>query len=109
MGMFDDLKIDKKHLPDELKKHEDCWQTKSLDCQLDHVLIDADGRLRIKSFPLLRGFGDNQGEVVAEPEYMDSNYTGEVRFYQDIKDVWTVFVAFFVNGQMDKLILLKDE
>ena len=45
MGMFDDLVIDKAHLPKELKDYEKGWQTKSLDCYMDVVEIDSYGRL----------------------------------------------------------------
>ena len=45
MGMFDDLVIDKVHLPDELKDYESGWQTKSLDCYMNIIKIDENGYL----------------------------------------------------------------
>ena len=44
MGMFDDLYISKKHLPEELQDYEFGWQTKSHDCLLNLLKIDENGK-----------------------------------------------------------------
>lgn len=91
--MYDHLHIDKKHLPSHLKDKQTGWQTKSLDCLMDTLIISEAGKLLIITVVM------GKGEIIEE-----TNYTGEIRFYQKIDDIWTVFVAFFENGQMFKLI-----
>lgn len=93
MGMYDELHIDKKHLPDNLKGNETGWQTKSYECLLGTLNITENGKLLIA-----RADWDD-GEKIEE-----TNYTGEIRFYDQINNIWTEFVAFFENGQMFKLI-----
>jgi hypothetical protein len=94
MGMFDDLKISSIHLPERIKVYETGWQTKSLECNLDFLIIDEEGNL----------FKITYGE---QPQIkIPVLHTGEVRFYQSIKDEWVEFVAFFVNGKMQGLHLL---
>lgn len=92
MGMFDDLVIDKVHLPDELKDYEKGWQTKSLDCYMNLFEIDSNGRL----------FEHNLEKInnhIPDPNY----HTGEIRFYQEINKKWYEFIGFFDEGIMFKL------
>ena len=89
MGMYVVLSIHNSHLPDELKKYEEGWQTKSLNCAMDTIFIKEDGSLEILTY---------------HGGYSKYPYTGEIRFYSYIEKEWTEFVAFFEKGQMFKLI-----
>ena len=97
MGMFDDLVIDKVHLPDELKNYENGWQTKSLDCYMNFIKIDENGSL----FETIYHY-HNEKESPRRKYHI-----GEVRFYQNINDVGYVFVAFFDDGKMFRLIQVE--
>ena len=106
MGMFDELKIDKKFLPEDLQEHETGWQTKSYYSTLGTLVINKDGKLL-----LINNWGE--GREVEETNYTgeirfydveETNYTGEIRFYDIINDTTVEFVAFFKNGQMTKII-----
>lgn len=103
MGMFDDLVIDKVHLPKELKDYEEGWQTKSLDCYLNKISINQNGILFESKF------GENGVEIGKLPIY----HIGEIRFYQEINKKWHEFIGFFDDGIMFKLIQIsppiKDE
>lgn len=92
MGMFDDLVIDKVHLPNEIKEYEKGWQTKSLDCYMDVVEIDSYGRLFLYELNKINNH-------IPEPNY----HTGEIRFYQEINKKWYEFIGFFDDGIMFKL------
>lgn len=96
MGMFDYLIIDKIHLPNGMEDHMNGWQTKSMECFLDTIEIDKDGLLSIHRADY--GEGDKTES---------SNYTGEIRFYDDLILVgWVDFVALFENGKMITLTRL---
>lgn len=90
--MFDDLVIDKVHLPNEIKDYEKGWQTKSLNCYMDIVQIDNYGRLFVYELNKI----NNHKSI---PNY----HTGEIIFYQDIKGEWYEFIGFFDDGIMFKL------
>ncbi|MCK9255828.1 MAG: hypothetical protein GX793_01515 [Bacteroidales bacterium] len=92
MGMFDELEIDKKFLPEDLQEHETGWQTKSYYSTLDTLVINKDGKLL-----LINNWGEGR-------EVEETNYTGEIRFYDSVNKIWTEFVAFFENGQMFKIV-----
>lgn len=98
MGLYDELHIDKSHLPENLKDHESGWQTKSYDCYLTQLTITDDGKLI-----------ECPSELSSKKQsfIQESDHTGEIRFYKDVDGVWHEFVAFFVNGQMLKLILVE--
>lgn len=98
MGMFDDLYIDKKHLPDELQNYEFGWQTKSHDRLLNLLKIDENGKLLLVDVDECGNHGETE----------ELNYTGEIRFYQNINSLWYEFVAFFVKGEMLKIIKLEE-
>jgi len=93
MGMYDELHIDKKHLPDNLKGNETGWQTKSYECLLDILKITEDGRL------LIVKVSSGNGEKI-----LLTNYTGEIMFYDEINNIWYEFIAFFENGKMFKVV-----
>lgn len=95
MGMYDELKIHKIHLPKVLENYESGWQTKSLDSCLSLITISKDGQLYETGSELITEKPDKKKAL---------NYTGEVRFYTSIDKKWTEFVAFFENGQMFKII-----
>jgi hypothetical protein len=97
MGMFDDLVIDKFHLPNELKDYENGWQTKSLDCYMNIIKIDENGNL----FETICHYHN-------EKENPKRRYhVGEIRFYQTINDVWYEFIGFFDEGIMFRLIQIE--
>jgi len=98
MGMFDDLYIDKKHLPDELKDYEFGWKTKSHHRLLNLLKIDENGNLLLVDVDEYGNHGETE----------KLNYTGEIRFYQNINSIWYEFVAFFVKGEMLKIIKLEE-
>lgn len=97
MGMFDELEINKKHLPDHLKENETGWQTKSYECLLDTLKITEEGELLVYRSDLW-----GNGEKIEE-----TNYTGEIRFYNEVNNDWIEFVAFFERGKMIKLIQIQ--
>lgn len=92
MGMFDELKIDKKFLPEDLQEHETGWQTKSYYSTLDTLVINEDGKLL-----LINNWGEGR-------EVEETNYTGEIRFYDIINNIMVEFVAFFKNGQITEIM-----
>lgn len=93
MGMFDDLVIDKVHLPNELKNYESGWQTKSLDCYMNIIFIDENGKL----FETICHYHDEKEKPIRR------YHVGEIRFYQTINDVWHEFIGFFDDGIMFRL------
>ena len=93
MGMYDELHIDKKYLPDNLKVNEAGWQTKSYECLLLTLNITESGKL------LVVKTDDLDGEKIEEV-----NYTGSIIFYNFINKIWHEFIAEFENGQMLKLV-----
>jgi len=100
MGMYDDLIIDKVHLPDNLKDYENGWQTKSLDCNLSIIKIDENGNL----FERMYNFSSDK-QLYDEP--IRRYHVGEIRFYQNIIDKWFEFIAFFDDGVMFRLIQIE--
>ncbi len=96
MGMFDDLIIDSKYLPDKLKGHIGGWQTKSYGSLFHVLVISETGRL-LETTGL-----KNDTRVLKE-----TNYTGEIRFYDEISGVWVEFNASFVDGQMVDLVQIS--
>jgi hypothetical protein len=97
MGMFDDLVIDKVHLPNELKDYENGWQTKSLDSGLFTFIIDESGQLLQEVW-----LHKHKKSLVKQ------KYTGEIRFYTTIDNVWHEFVAFVEKGVLLKLIKISE-
>jgi len=101
MGMFDELHIDKVHLPDNLKNHEIGWQTKDYSCELDILEIDKTGQLWVtRSGYCYRG--DENEEKIEK-----TSYSGNIYFYDNVDEVWTTFNALFDKGQMVKLTQIE--
>ena len=100
MGMFDNVKVNKNFLPESINLHTDDWQTKSHDKLLNLLTIEEDGKLYINNTI------DNW-ERSGENKFL--SYTGEIRFYNSIDDVWWEFVAFFEKGILLKCIQIKPE
>jgi hypothetical protein len=100
MGMFDYVKVHTRFLPDTIKEHAEGWQTKSHECSLNLLTIEEDGKLYVDNII------DNW-ERPSENKFL--SYTGEIRFYDTIDDVWWEFVAFFEKGNLLKVIQVKPE
>jgi hypothetical protein len=96
MGMFDYLTIDDNFLPEELKGHNDGWQTKSYDKLLSTLIIDKNGELS-----LIGRDWNIYSDYVEKPKKLD--YSGEIIFYDNIDDIWYEFIAIFDNGKMIKI------
>lgn len=47
MGMFDNVKVNPKFLPDAVKEHTEGWQRKSHDRSLNLLTIEEDGKLYV--------------------------------------------------------------
>jgi hypothetical protein len=88
MGMYDDLIVHSKHLPEEIKKYQKGWQTKSHECYLNLLEITESGELYVT-------------DTWANPNKKEKdNLTGEIEFYQDIMDIWYCFIALFKEGKL---------
>ena len=98
MGLFDNIKVDKIHLPQELKDHETEWQTKSVNCELANLLLSDDGYL----------FVIKEAGGIWDKKFLD-DFIGELRFYKHIKNVWYEFVGFIVKGQLKILIQVQPQ
>ncbi|MEP6512634.1 MAG: hypothetical protein ABJA79_02105 [Parafilimonas sp.] len=70
MGMFDNVKVSPKFLPDNVRQHTEGWQTKSHDRALNLLTVEKDGKLYIDNII------DNW-ERNGENKF--PNYTGELR------------------------------
>lgn len=98
MGVYDELVIDRKWLPEgkQVPENEQRFQTKSFDCQLALFEIQNDGRLiqctrRLKNWEI-------------EEVFDLSNYTGEIYFYDDDNE----YKAWCENGVVFKVIDLNN-
>lgn len=100
MGMFDYVKVASKFLPDIIKANTEEWQTKSHDKDLNTLTIDEDEKLYVDNIT------DNW---IRNGENKFLSYTGEIRFYKEIDDVWWEFVAFFERGNLLKLIQVQPD
>lgn len=92
MGMFDQLIVTNKWLPDDLKDHNTGWQTKSIENQLKEFVIVQDGSL-------LECITDFEGE-----EYKPYDYTGEIYFYNGVGKMWRELKAWCVKGVVKEVI-----
>ena len=100
MGMYDEVKVSANFLPDSIKQHTEGWQTKSHERLLNLLTIEEDGKLFIDNVV------DNWERNV-ENKFLV--YTGEIRFYHSIDDVWWKFVVFFEKGNLLKIIQVQPE
>lgn len=92
MGMYDTIKIDPKLLPVRkamfagIDWHKMEWQTKSLDCDLEHYELTENGLYHdLKDLP---------------------NFTGTINFYSDDAGKWLEFDATYKNGKLVSIIKL---
>lgn len=131
MGMFDNLRIDPDLLPvsEEEKKllATSCageFQTKSLHRDLTMVEITKEGKLLWASFDQELYFSDEdlpEEYLVKEGEESlllmggfevpirkitwieEKEYTGQVKFYDSLGDLWYEFIAHFSNGKLSHI------
>jgi len=101
MGMYDNVSVSKKFLPNAISEHTEDWQTKSHDKLLNLLTIKDDGKLYINNTTI-----DN---LKPKDEAKFLSYTGEIRFYNNIEEVWWEFVAFFEKGILLKCIQVMPE
>ena len=118
--MFDSLYFDKEILPlsdDILKDLPDDieWQTKSLECVLDRLII-KDGELLVQRYeteltPKNERPHPNDSRLSFIGMYRKINerfekyeYTGSIIFYSHFNDKWYEFVGEFKNGNLIEII-----
>lgn len=94
--MFDYLVVDKNLLPKDYIEHHIHWQTKSLDSSLFTFIIDENGQLLQEVWVFKH-----------KKKLVKQSYTGEIRFYDTIDNVWHEFVAFLENGILFKLVQIS--
>ena len=119
MGMFDSLYFDKEILPlsDDIIKdfpNDIEWQTKSLECVLDKLII-KDGELLIQRYETEltpeneRPYpNDHRLSIIGMYRQINErlekyDYTGSIMFYSFINDVWYEFFGEFQNGKLIKI------
>lgn len=107
MGMFDRVRINPKKLPVS-KKEKDLifkvnpdWQTKSLDRNLDLIQITFGGELKVYSF--IKNL--NNYKKVAWDRL---DYTGNINFYSQVRDMWYEFDAEFKCGKLVNITYFKE-
>ena len=89
MGMFDEITVHDKWLPEQLKGNNKGWQTKDLECVCAYYGIDEDGQLHKKAW--------------TTEDWKPDPFTGEINFYHDIDDYWFEFHAVFIDGKINKI------
>lgn len=96
--MFDHFVIDKKFLPKHISEETIEWQTKSLEKSLSTIEIDGSGQV-----------WETEGSFFEETSSIKKRifYTGEIRYYTSINDIWFEFVAFIENGVLLKNIQVQ--
>jgi hypothetical protein len=119
MGMFDSLYFDKEILPlsDDIIKdfpNDIEWQTKSLECVLDKLII-KDGELLVQRYETEltpeneRPYpNDHRLSIIGMYRQINErlekyDYTGSIIFYSFINDVWYEFFGEFQNGKLIKI------
>lgn len=112
MGMYDDITLAAEfQLPDRAPTR--VFQTKCLDCLLDHYHIDSSGRLLVMKFervndgppiphPFIPAIKNFQPFKAINHSYEPVDYSGTITFYSSgrngIKHVWREYTATIVNG-----------
>jgi hypothetical protein len=132
MGMFDDITCKVKlPLTEELEKLNIAWeeenfQTKSLECYLQHYIIASDGQLLEEV--VVREYVEYTKEELDSPDRKPWNmfkniiekerylkavdFHGIVNFYTSLEytidaDMWVEFNAYFIYGKLDKIELVE--
>lgn len=116
MGMFDNIKCSYP-LPIEGLENE-VFQTKDTPAQfLDTYEIREDGTLWHEEYDIedksdrsKKGIERMFGCMSRVNERWEqvTNFTGEIRFYTSIDTRWIDFSAYFVNGKLNQLHIIKD-
>lgn len=115
MGMFDTLRC---HYPLPVEGANELeYQTKDLICFMDHYEIREDGTLwheeydvEDKSDPNAVGIKRWSGCMSrVNASWVPSDYTGEVRFYSAWDDNWLEWSAYFNDGMLQQVNLIKNE
>lgn len=91
MSMFDHINIDNKWITPErarIPEEEQCYQTKSFNCNMDHYDVLEDGVL-LKLIP-----GNRFESMGGGDKYVSVNFTGPILFYDDTYE----FRAVCSNG-----------
>jgi len=110
MGMFDYVKSEM-ILPDRNFVTDEYFQTKSLDCLMEHFVITKDGELCRDMWDYEWVDDDNaflkgmfkQIDGSYRREYL-TNHTGTINFYGKAPDgIWRDYHATFVDGKITKL------
>ena len=114
MGMFDELTC-RYPLPIE-NAAERVFQTKDLECFMDHYEIRADGTLwhedydiEDRSDPTREGIEGLRGLMTRVNKRWElvEDFTGEVRFYNELPEGWCEFSAYFVRGALQHLTTIE--
>lgn len=94
MGLFDNIKVHTKFLPEGKKIDFDKqdFQTKDLSCLMEHFIINEDGEL------VRTNRTDAGWEFVKCHEKV--NYTGQIQFY----DSNICFIAWVVKGMLKEIV-----
>ena len=102
MGMFDTININRKWLPESLKKEEHGWQTKDLENLLLNYKIDKEGTLSI-----LEESSSWIEKPLELPKY--DSYSGNITVCNFVGEGnYDKFVQLSINFEKGKLIKLQE-
>ncbi len=100
MGCFSYVRVSHQHLPEELHGYtEEGWRTKTFDDAYERYAIDKNGTLLMEE----REFDttSNPPHALRVPKgYKPLDYTGELRYYDNVGGVWWEFVVLFDHGKL---------
>lgn len=114
MGMYDDITLAAEFvLPDRAPTRS--YQTKCLECVLDHYHIDSSGRLLVLKFdlindgpsgphPIFKSLKNHQPMKSVNHYYEPVDYSGTITFYSSgrngINHVWREYTAVVYEGSV---------
>ncbi len=117
MGMYDDITVAREfELPGGTARR--VFQTKCLECLLNHYHIDSSGRLLILVMnhiddgppgphPVFKNWPDYQKKKAINHRYEFVEHTGTITFYGDgydgIHRVWREYTATFDDGYVKRI------
>lgn len=94
MGMFDEITV-KYKLPGNYQKTVGGWQTKSMDCLMDHYVIEADGTLWVQPCP----YSDSPRNEGRNDELERCHHSGGIMFgTYDSAGKWVECYVTFKDG-----------
>jgi hypothetical protein len=102
--MFDDITCEAE-LPDGVTVPRD-FQSKDLDCLLDHYRITADGELWLLRYELVPYKGEDRFSLFDrrnERWERVEDFHDDLRFYGGVGGAWHEYVARFTNGKLDNI------